>query len=86
VAIGNDKRNKTVVDILDYMVVTQKQLVVVLMAKHPADDSIVAVAAADMAAYMVVEVVVVTVEVVQPLQHLLVIKAGLVVIWCQLAM
>jgi hypothetical protein len=66
--------------LLYYVVVTQEQWVVVLMAKHLADDSMVAVAAADMAADME------TVEVVQPLQHLLLIKAVVVVVWCQLAM
>jgi hypothetical protein len=80
VVIGSDKPNETVVDILASMVVIQEQLVVVLMAKHPADDCVVAVAAAE------VEVVVETVEVVQPLQHLLAIKAVVVAIWCQLTM
>jgi hypothetical protein len=79
---GNDKPNETVVDILAFVVVTQEQWVVVLMAKQPADDSVVAVAAADKAADMVVEVVMEMVELVQLLQHLLVIKA-MVVVQCQ---
>jgi hypothetical protein len=75
---GIDNPNKIVMDTLASMVVTQEQWVVVPMAKHLADDSVVAVAAAD----MVVEVAMEMVELVRLLQHLLVIKA-VVVNQCQ---
>jgi hypothetical protein len=77
---GNVNPNKTVMDTLASVVATQEQWDVVPTDKQPADDS---VAVADKAAVaMVVEVAMEMVELVQLLQHLLVIKA-MVVDQCQ---